>query len=32
MPGWMMLQRMRSRANWMASDFVSEMSPPLAAV
>src|SRR2546427_4751372 len=28
----MMLQRIRSLANWIASDFVSEMSAPLAAV
>jgi hypothetical protein len=32
MPGWMTLHRIRSRANWMASDLVSEMRPPLAAV
>src|SRR3989441_5757586 len=32
MPGGMMLQRIRSLANWIASDFVSEMSAPLAAV
>src|SRR5262249_34717548 len=31
-PGWMMLHRTRSRANWMARDFVSEIRPPLAAV
>ena len=31
-PGWITLQRMRSFANWIASDFVSEMSAPLAAV
>ena len=32
MPGWMMLQRIRSRPNWMASDLVREMRAPLAAV
>jgi hypothetical protein len=32
MPDWMMLQRTFWRANWMASDRVSEMSAPLALV
>src|SRR5437773_531154 len=31
MPGWITLQRILSLANWIASDFVSEISPPLAA-
>src|SRR5207247_10083941 len=32
MPGWMMLQRTFWRANWIAIDFVSAMSAPLALV
>ena len=31
-PGWITLQRIRSRANWIASDFVSEMIAPFDAV
>src|SRR5215468_5100894 len=31
-PGWMTLERMWSLANWMASDLLSEMRAPLAAV
>src|SRR2546426_654313 len=31
MPGWITLQRILSRANWMAGDFVREVRAPLAA-
>src|SRR6266540_1826415 len=31
-PGWMMFERIRSFANWMANDLLSEMRAPLAAV
>ena len=31
-PGWMMLERIWSLANWMASDLLSEMRAPFAAV
>src|SRR3989442_10970074 len=31
MPAWIPLQRILSRADWMASDFATEMRAPLAA-
>src|SRR5262249_7519210 len=32
MPGWITLERIPSRANWMARDLLSETRAPLAAV